>query len=224
MKLTARPRELLGKKSHRLLREGGLPAVVYGHHADALPITLDAREFAHVFHRVGHTHLIDLEIDGRADKVLVKEVQTHPRRHGPIHVDLHQVSLSEKLQVEVPVIVTGESPIVKQGEADVQINVHTVKVECLPTDIPESFTVDISSLANVGDALRVSDLAPVPDVTVIDDPEEVLVKIAPRRELVVEEEEEAAAVEGKGEAEEGAEGEAAEGEPQAAAEGGEEES
>ena len=152
MKLTARPRELLGKKSHRLLREGGLPAVVYGHHADALPITLDAREFAHVFHRVGHTHLIDLEIDGRADKVLVKEVQTHPRRHGPIHVDLHQVSLSEKLQVEVPVIVTGESPIVKQGEADVQINVHTVKVECLPTDIPESFTVDISSLANVGDA------------------------------------------------------------------------
>ena len=151
-------------------------------------------------------------------------MQTHPRRHGPIHVDLHQVSLSEKLQVEVPVIVTGESPIVKQGEADVQINVHTVKVECLPTDIPESFTVDISSLANVGDALRVSDLAPVPDVTVIDDPEEVLVKIAPRRELVVEEEEEAAAVEGEGEAEEGAEGEAAEGEPQAAAEGGEEES
>jgi large subunit ribosomal protein L25 len=220
MKLTARPRELLGKKSHRLLREGGLPAVVYGHHAETLHITLDAREFAHVFHRVGRTHLIDLEIDGRANKVLVKEVQIHPRRQGPIHVDLHQVSLEEKLQVEVPVIVIGESPIVKLGEADVQINVHTVKVECLPTDIPESFTVDVSGLANVGDALRVSDLAPVPNVAVIDDPEEVLVKIAPRRELV-EEEEEVAPVEG--EAEEGAEAEAAEGEPQAEAEGAEEE-
>ncbi len=221
MKLSARPRELLGKKSHRLLREGGLPAVVYGHHAEALPITLDAREFAHVYHRVGRTHLIDLEIDGRADKVLVKEVQTHPRRHGPIHVDLHQVSLSEKLQVEVPVLVTGESPVVKQGDADVQINAHTVKVECLPTDIPESFTVDISGLQNVGDALRVSDLTPVPNVTVIDDPEEVLVKIAPRRELVIEEEEVAPE---EGEAAEGAEAEAAEGEAQAAAEGGEAES
>ncbi|HEX6351091.1 MAG TPA: 50S ribosomal protein L25 [Candidatus Dormibacteraeota bacterium] len=221
MKLTAQPRDLLGKKSHRLLREGGLPAVVYGHQTKALPITLDAREFAHVFHRVGRTHLIDLEIDGRADKVLVKEVQTHPRRHGPIHVDLHQVSLSEKLQVDVPVIVTGESPVVKQGEADVQINVHTVRVECLPTDIPESFTVDISGLAAVGDVLRVSDLAPVPNVTVIDDPEEVVVKIAPRRELVVEEEEVAPA---EGEAEEGAAAEEAEGEAQAAAEGGEAES
>jgi len=221
MKLTARPRELLGKKSHRLLREGGLPAVVYGHHTDTTPITLDAREFAHVFHRVGRTHLIDLEIDGRTDKVLVKEVQIHPRRHGPIHVDLHQVSLLEKLQVEVPVVVIGESQAVKQNEADVQINAHTVKVECLPTDIPESFTVDITSLANIGDAFRVSDLAPVANVTVIDDPEEVIVKIAPRRELVVEEEEEAAAAEG--EEAEGAEGEAAEGEAQAAAEGGEEE-
>jgi len=221
MKLTARPRELLGKKSHRLLREGGLPAVVYGHHTDTTPITLDAREFAHVFHRVGRTHLIDLEIDGRTDKVLVKEVQIHPRRHGPIHVDLHQVSLLEKLQVEVPVVVIGESQAVKQNEADVQINAHTVKVECLPTDIPESFTVDITSLANIGDAFRVSDLAPVANVTVIDDPEEVIVKIAPRRELVVEEEEEAAAAEG--EEAEGAEAEAAEGEAQAAAEGGEEE-
>jgi large subunit ribosomal protein L25 len=205
MKLTATTRELIGKKSRRLLREGGLPAVVYGHHVASKPITLDAREFGHVYHRVGQTHLIDLEIDGaRADKVLVKAVQTHPRRHGPIHVDLHQVSLMEKLQVEVPVVITGESPAVKQGDADVAVNVHHVRVECLPTDIPESFTVDISGLENVGDAIRVSDLAAIANVVVVDDPEEVIVRIQPRRELV---EEEIAPAEG----EVGAEGEAAEG-------------
>lgn len=207
MKLTATTRELIGKKSRRLLRDGGLPAIVYGHHVATRPITLDAREFGHVFRRVGQTHLIDLQIDGgRADKVLVKAVQTHPRRHGPIHVDLHQVSLKEKLQVEVPVVITGESPAVKQGDADVAVNVHRVRVECLPTDIPESFSVDISSLENVGDAIRVSDLPAIANVVVVDDPDEVIVRIAPRREMV---EEEVAPAEG--EAAEGAEGEAAEG-------------
>ena len=214
MKLTATTRELLGKKSHRLLREGGLPAIVYGHHSATTAITLDAREFGHVFRRVGRTHLIDLEIDGgRTNKVLVKAVQTHPRRQGPIHVDLHQVSLEEKLQVEVPVVITGESQIVKQGEADVNINVHTLRVECLPTEIPENFTVDISGLDNVGDLIRVSDLPAIANVTVLEDPEEVIVKIAARRELV---EEEVAPAEG--EVAEGAEAEAAEGEAQASGE------
>ena len=214
MKLTATTRELIGKKSRRLLREGGLPAIVYGHHVVTRPITLDAREFGHVFHRVGQTHLIDLEIDGaRADKVLVKAVQTHPRRHGPIHVDLHQVSLMEKLQVEVPVVITGEAPAVKQGDADVAVNVHHVRVECLPTEIPESFTIDISGLENVGDAIRVSDLPAIANVVVIDDPEEVIVRITPRREMV---EEEVAPAEG--EAAEAVEGEAAEEGAEAAAE------
>lgn len=219
MKLTATTRELIGKKSHRLLREGGLPAVVYGHHVASRPITLDAREFGQVFRKAGQSHLIDLVIDGSpADKVLVKEVQTHPRRHGPIHVDLHQVSLMEKLQVEVPVVVTGESPAVKQGDADVAINVHRVRVECLPTDIPEGYTVDISGLESIGDAIRVSDLPAIANVVVIDDPEEVIVRITPRRELV---EEEVAPAEG--EAVEGAEGEAAEGGAEASAEATEEE-
>ncbi len=140
-------------------------------------------------------------------------MQTHPRRHGPIHVDLHQVSLMEKLQVEVPVVITGEAPAVKQGDADVAVNVHHVRVECLPTEIPESFTVDISGLENVGDAIRVSDLPAIADVVVIDDPEEVIVRITPRREMV---EEEVAPAEG--EAVEGAEGEAAEEGAEAAAE------
>jgi large subunit ribosomal protein L25 len=112
----------------------------------------------------------------------------------------------EKLQVEVPVVITGESPAVKQGDADVAVNVHHVRVECLPTDIPESFSVDISSLENVGDAIRVSDLPAIANVVVVDDPDEVIVRIAPRREMV---EEEVAPAEG--EAAEGAEGEAGEG-------------
>lgn len=201
MKLNAAKRELLGKRARRLLREGKVPAVVYGHHAAPTSVTLDEREFEQVFKRAGHTQLVDLAVDGgRAHKVLIKSIQVHPRRHGPIHVDLHQVSMREKIQVQVPVVIVGESPPVERGEADVLQVMHQLRVECLPNDIPEAFTIDISGLENIGDGLRVADAPGFDGVTVLDDPEEVIVKVPPRRELVEEEEEEAEAEAAEGEA------------------------
>ena len=194
MKLNASRRELLGKRARRLLREGKVPAVVYGHHAAATSVTLDEREFEQVFKRAGHTQLVDLAVDGgRAHKVLIKDIQVHPRRHGPIHVDLHQVSMREKLQAQVPIVVVGHSPAVERGDADVLQVMHQLRVECLPGDIPEAITIDISGLENVGDGLRVADAPGFDGVTVLDDPEDVIVKVPARRELVEEEEEEEAA-------------------------------
>src|SRR5919204_738030 len=120
MQLTANKREIKGKAARRLRHEGRLPAVVYGHRTAASVIDVDAHEFDRVFSRSGKTQLIDLVVDsGRASKVLVKEVQISPRRNTPLHVDFHQVSLREKLQVDVPVIVTGEAAPVRMGDADV---------------------------------------------------------------------------------------------------------
>ena len=219
MQLNATPRPPLGKRSRRALREGKLPGIVYGHNTEPTPITLDKLEFQKVFVKSGRTHLVDLAVDGRNEKVLIREIQTHPRRLGPIHVDLYQVNLQEKIQVEVPIHVTGEAAPVKQGDGDILQPMHSVRVECLPSDIPEAFEVDITPLDEIEAELRVKDLTVPKDVTVLDDPEDLVVKIVHKRELKVEEEVPAAeaAVPTVGEA--GAEGEAAAAEEEAESEG-----
>jgi large subunit ribosomal protein L25 len=189
LQLKASKRELLGKRSRRLHREGKLAAVVYGHNAEPTPLVLDRLEFQKVFVKSGRTHLVDLAIDGaRTEKVLVREIQTHPRRLGPIHVDFYQVSLEEKIRVEVPVHLTGESAAVKRGDADILQPIHALEVECLPTDIPEAFEVDLTPLAEIESELRVSEIDVPKGVTVLADPEELVVKIVHKRELKVEEE------------------------------------
>jgi large subunit ribosomal protein L25 len=214
MQLNAATRQLVGKRSRRLHREGKLAAVVYGHDANPTPLVLDRLEFQKVFVKSGRTHLVDLVVDGgRTEKVLVREIQTHPRRLGPIHVDFYQVNLEEKIRVEVPVHLVGESAAVKRGDADVLQPIHSLEVECLPTSIPEEFEVDLTPLAEIDSGLRVSELEVPRGVTVLADPDDLVVKIVHKRELKVEEEVPAveAAVPAEGE-EAPAEGAPAEGE------------
>lgn len=215
LQLKASTRQLIGKRSRRLHRQGKLAAVVYGHNAQPTPLELDRLEFQKVFVKSGRTHLVDLVVDGdRTEKVLVREIQTHPRRLGPIHVDFYQVNLEEKIEVEVPIHLVGESAAVKRGDADILQPLHGIRVECLPSDIPGSFEVDLTPLEEIEQELRVSDLSVPKGVTVLEDPEDLLVKIVHKREMKVEEEVPAAeaALPAEGEA-------AAEGEEAAAEEG-----
>ena len=209
MQLNASTRSLIGKRSRRLHGQGKLAAIVYGHSTQATPLVLDRLEFQKVFVKSGRTHLVDLVVDGdRTEKVLVREIQTHPRRLGPIHVDFYQVSLEEKITVEVPVHLIGESAAVKRGDADVLQPIHSLRVECLPTDIPEAFEVDLTPLEEIESELRVSDLNVPKAVTLLADPEELVVKIVHKRELKIEEEIPAAEAVVPAEGEAAAEGEA----------------
>jgi large subunit ribosomal protein L25 len=206
LQLKASTRELLGKRSRRLYGQGKLAAVVYGHNTKPTPLTLERLEFQKVFVKSGRTHLVDLVVDGsRTEKVLVREIQTHPRRLGPIHVDFYQVNLEEKITVEVPVHLVGESAAVKRGDADILQPLHSLRVECLPSDIPEAFEVDLTPLEEIESELRISDITLPKGVTVLIDPEELVVKIIKKREMKVEEEvpaaEAAVAVEGEAAAE-----------------------
>ncbi|HXI94903.1 MAG TPA: 50S ribosomal protein L25 [Candidatus Acidoferrum sp.] len=211
MELKASTRELLGKRARRLHGQGKLAAVVYGHNTTPTPLELDRLEFQKVFVKSGRTHLVDLVVDGKTEKVLVREIQTHPRRLGPIHVDFYQVNLEEKITVEVPVHLVGESAAVKRGDADVLQPIHALRVECLPSDIPAAFEVDLTPLEEIESEFRVADLNVPKGVTVLIEPEELIVKIVHKREMKVEEEVPAAeavvGVEGEvaAEGEEGAE-------------------
>jgi len=211
MELKASTRELLGKRARRLHGQGKLAAVVYGHNTTPTPLELDRLEFQKVFVKSGRTHLVDLVVDGKTEKVLVREIQTHPRRLGPIHVDFYQVNLEEKITVEVPVHLVGESAAVKRGDADVLHPIHALRVECLPSDIPAAFEVDLTPLEEIESEFRVADLNVPKGVTVLLEPEELIVKIVHKREMKVEEEVPAAeavvGVEGEvaAEGEEGAE-------------------
>jgi len=215
MQLNASARQPLGKRSRRLIREGKVPGVIYGYNTEPMSVTVDRIELQKVIVKAGRSHLVDLVFDGRTEKVLLREIQMHPRRQGPIHVDFYQVNLQEKIEVEIPIHVSGESAAIKQNEADVLQPMHSVRVECLPAEIPEAFEVDITPLEEIGAELRVSDLKVPQGVTVLDDPEDLVVRIVAKREMKVEEEIPAAeaAVPAEGEAAAGetaGEGEAAE--------------
>ena len=220
MQLKASIRQPLGKRSRRLLREGKVPAVVYGHNTEATPITLDRLEFQKVYVKSGRTHLVDLVLGGdRTEKVLVREIQTHPRRLGPIHVDFYKVNLQEKIEVEVPVHLVGESAPVKQGDGDILQPMHAIRVDVLPSEIPESFEVDITQLEEIDAEIRVKELRVPVGVTVLEDPEDLVVKIVHKRELKIEEEVPAAEAAVPAEGEAAAEGEAPAAEEAAESEG-----
>lgn len=206
LKLKASKRTIQGRHVRRLRGEGTVPGVVYGHRTEAEAVSLDSAEFRRVYAKAGRSHLVDLVLDGgRAQKVLIKEVQTHPRHEGAQHVDLFRIDLKEKLQIDVPLTIVGEAPAVKRGDGDLLISLHNLKVECLPSDIPEGVEVDVSGLENVDDAVRVHELSLPEGVTLLSGGDEMIVKVQAHR---VAEEPVAEAAEGE-EAAEAAEGEGA---------------
>jgi large subunit ribosomal protein L25 len=218
--LATEQREQRLKQNRSLRAAGNVPGVIYGKELDSVAVAFPRREFDRVFHKVGRTQLLDVAVNTESTprRVLIREVQYDPRAGVVIHVDFFQVNLKEKITADVPLVIVGTAPAVEQAEGELQHTMNTVKVSCLPAEIPEHIEVDVSGLEAIDDAVRVGQLKVPEDVEILTDPEEVVAKIVHIRE--VEEEE---VVEVEGEEVEGAEGEAAEGAEReaAAAEGGE---
>ncbi len=187
-------RTVVGRGAHRLRQQGLVPAVVYGHQVEALAVEVGERELGRVTHAAGASHLIQLKVKGerRQRPVLIREVQREPRSGRTVHVDFFQVNLKEKLDVTVPVVLTGEAPAVKQVGGEVLQVLHQLAVNCLPDSIPGEITVDVSGLAEIDDAVRISDLRLPEGVELAAgvDSEEILVKVQQPR-LAQEEPEEA---------------------------------
>jgi large subunit ribosomal protein L25 len=209
IELPATTREERGSHNKPLRRQGLVPAVLYGHNVEPRAISTQANVLHRVWMRAGRTQLIDLTVDGgRAQKVLVREMQIDPRTNRPIHADLFAVNLREKLTADVPVVVTGESPAVVDAKVGtLQQLINTLRIECLPADLPSQFSVDVSGLTEIDQGIHVRDIQLPEGVALVHiDPDELVVKVAALR--IVEEEPTVAAPEAEGEA--GAEGDAGE--------------
>ncbi len=179
--IQATKREVSGKRVKNLRNAGTLPAVLYGHNVATTQIELKERDFAKAFKVAGESTIIDLVVDGQSKPVLIHDVQRHYLKDNPIHVDFYAVNMSEKLKVHVPIHFVGEAGAVKTLGGTLVKNLSEVEVECLPSDIPQNFEVDISSLNTFEDVVRVSNLKAGNDVTILTPAEEVIVTVAPPR-------------------------------------------
>jgi large subunit ribosomal protein L25 len=212
--LNARPRTVLGKKVKALRRRGVTPANIYGHNVPSLAIEVETTDLAHVLRRAGRTALVQVRVEGEgaARPVLVRQSTRRATSDELLHVDFFQVSMREKLTVDVPLTLVGEAPAVEQFDATIVQAMDTVSVQCLPGDIPSHIDVDISTLVDNASNVYVRDLRAPAGVEILADPDlpvaSVSLKTAEAEEEAAEAAEEAAAEEAAEAAEESAEGEA----------------
>jgi len=192
VELRADTRATRGKKVKRLRAENLIPAVVYGPDMDAAPIQIGERSLFVALQEAGSTALIDLFIDDKTPPhvVLAREIQRDPLTSRVQHVDFYTVRLTEKVKTMPRIEFVGSSPLAEGGRGVVVTSMTEVEVECLPTDLISSITVDLSVLKEWDDNVLVGDLPVPPAVTILADPREVVVSVVPTRMEIEEEIEE----------------------------------
>ena len=216
IELNVDERKVTGKKVRFLRNQGIVPVHLFGHNVDSLALQSDAVQLQKVLSHAGRTRLIDLKV-GKSPKsrsVMVREIQRDPIKGGLIHVDLYEVNMAEKIRVEVPIVLIGESPALKLRENMLYQDLSSLTIECLPDKMPDRIQVDISVIKEADEVVRVKDIV-LPDVSILNEPDLVIAKVSVRPVEVVEEVKPAAAAEGaeaagapEGEAEGEAKGEA----------------
>lgn len=199
-------RKIFGKKVKKLRKRGLIPAHIFGKGIKSLHISVGEKDFLALLNKLGETRLLDLIVEKQKPRtVLISQIQRHPITDQILHIDFHQVTLTEKVRAEIPIEIQGTSPAVEEKKGVLLTIRDKIEVESLPTDLPEAIPLDISSLKEVDDALRVKDIKIDKKITLLADPEEILVKIGPL--LTAEMKEEAKAEEEERKEEEKAEGE-----------------
>jgi large subunit ribosomal protein L25 len=216
LKLKASKRDVLGKKTRFLRRQGITPAHLFGHSLESLALQCDSKELKKLVASAGTTRLVSLKIEGEKDakNVFLREIQRDALSRELLHVDFYQVRKGEKMTVAVPIVLVGEAPAMKAKGRILSHGINVLSIECVPEKVPPQIMVDISVLAELDQSLHVKDIIIDPEISVKDDPDqlvvkvsEVILKIEEEKPVVAEEAavEGEAAAEGEAEAEAGAE-------------------
>jgi len=198
LKIDAQLRDVTGHKVKQLRRAGMVPVVIYGQDVQPVNAQVDMMALDRLLQTGGGTQLVEVTVgEAAAQNVLIREVQRHPIRRNPIHVDFYTVNMTQKQQVRVPVVSVGHLPGGAAGMVLIQA-VSDVEIEALPADIPAHIEVDISVLDSPeAEPITVADLPAITGVSYLDDPTEAVFSLVASRTATeaVEEEVEDADVE-----------------------------
>ena len=167
-----------------LRKSGKIPAVFYGKKEEPIAISVDLKNFMSIIEKEGANVIIELKFSDFSKPSIVKELQRHILTQVPSHIDFQSISLTEKIEIAVPIHVEGVADGVKNAGGTLEHVMREIKVKCLPTDMPSKISVDVTAL-KVGDDITVEQLPKLQGVEYIHDPKAVVVTVIAQ---VVEEE------------------------------------
>jgi large subunit ribosomal protein L25 len=195
--LPVNKRNILGKKTRFLRRQGITPTHLFGHGLESIPLQCDTAGLQRIIAQAGTTRLIALEIEGdkQPRSVFIHEIQRNVFNGTLLHVDFYQVRKRERIKADVPIVLVGEAPALKEKGRSLIHGITTLSVECLPDKLPPQIEVDLSHVEEAEQAIHVREIALSPDITVITDPDQMVVKVSEVAVEVVAEEVEAEAAE-----------------------------
>jgi len=192
VELAAEKRTMIGKQVKQLRRQGWVPGIMYGHDFDPVPLQFEERSLRQVLSSVGGSQLVGVKIEGnkQPEMALIRDVQRDPIRGNFLHVDFYRVKMTERLTAEVPLVITGGSPVIEAREGILLQGITSIEVECLPGDLVDAIEVDLSDLVEIDQGIYVRDLAVPTGIDVLTDRDEMIVRIVPLEEEELLEEEE----------------------------------
>jgi large subunit ribosomal protein L25 len=177
--IAAEPRSSRGKNEARRLRvKGQVPAIVYGAGIDPVAVAINPKEVFRILHSAsGHNTIFDVAVNGgESTPVMVVDHQVDPIKGKMLHVDLKRVDLMKRLSVKIPVMLTGEAKGVKLQGGLMEVIGREITIECLPDDIPENFTLDVTELM-LNQSIRAREVPLAGSMTLTSPPEAVIVHI-----------------------------------------------
>ena len=189
LELLATTRDILGKKVRFLRRQGITPVHLFGPDVESMALQCDTAELQRILAQAGRTKLVGLRLDkaNMLKSVLVRGVQKDARTGDLLHVDFYQVRMAEAVRVDVPIVLIGEAPALRSKENMLAQELNSLTIECLPDQIPSSLELDVGSLTEAEQAIRVKDIELAEGVVALQDPEQIVVKITARPAEIVEE-------------------------------------
>ncbi len=191
--LSVSKRNILGKKTRFLRHQGITPAHLFGHGLKSIPLQCDTARLQRIIAQAGTTRLIALEIeeDKQPRSVFMREIQRDVCTGALLHVDFYQVRERERIKADIPIVLVGEAPALKEKGRTLTHSLTSLSIECLPGKLPPKIEVDLSQLEEAGQAIYVRDIALSPDITVTTALDQMVVKVSEmaveRVEEVVEE-------------------------------------
>jgi len=183
--LSATPRDGTGKGSARSLRaKGQVPAIIYGHGREPQPLAIDTRELEKLLSKISaESTVIELSMDGKSARTLIREIQRHPFKRQILHVDFQELVAGEKVTVRIPIVLTGVPEGVRVDAGILDQVMRELEIEVDPANIPNHVEVDVNPL-RIGDSVHVRDIALPEGVELVGEPDSTVCVVSAPRAVV----------------------------------------